>query len=67
MKCPISGYVIEKQEEGSNTWEKVPGMISDTNHLLTTWNVPFQATISNTNQLFVNNMYMNCPISGYDL
>ena len=24
--------MIEKQEEGSNTWEKVPGLITDTNH-----------------------------------
>ena len=28
----VSGYVIEKQEEGSNTWEKVPGLITDTSH-----------------------------------
>ena len=24
--------MIEKQEEGSNTWEKVPGLITDTSH-----------------------------------
>ena len=32
MNRLLSGYVIEKQEEGSNTWEKVPGLISDTSH-----------------------------------
>ncbi|KAL8579176.1 hypothetical protein ACOMHN_010760 [Nucella lapillus] len=28
----VSGYILEKQEEGSNTWEKVPAMISDTSY-----------------------------------
>ncbi|XP_076471204.1 twitchin-like [Babylonia areolata] len=28
----ISGYVVEKQEEGSNVWEKVPGIVSGTSH-----------------------------------
>lgn len=28
----LTDYVIEKQEEGSNLWEKVPGMVTDTQH-----------------------------------
>ncbi|KAL8565325.1 hypothetical protein ACOMHN_029021 [Nucella lapillus] len=28
----ITGYVVEKLEEGSNIWEKVPGVVSGTSH-----------------------------------
>nr|KAG5709145.1 hypothetical protein BaRGS_028601 [Batillaria attramentaria] len=28
----VTGYVVEKLEEGSNVWEKVPGMVSGTHH-----------------------------------
>ncbi|ESO91796.1 hypothetical protein LOTGIDRAFT_91265, partial [Lottia gigantea] len=28
----ITGYIVEKQEEGSNIWEKVPGMVTGTSH-----------------------------------
>jgi len=27
-----AGYVVEKCEEGSQTWEKVPGVVSGTSH-----------------------------------
>jgi len=28
----ISGYIVEKCEEGSNRWEKVPGIVNGTSH-----------------------------------
>lgn len=28
-KCSISGYTVEKCEEGSTLWENVPGIVKD--------------------------------------
>jgi hypothetical protein len=28
----VTGYVVEKQEEGTNRWEKVPGLVTGTSH-----------------------------------
>ena len=33
-KRHVAGYIVEKQEEGSNIWEKVPALISDTSHVV---------------------------------